>query len=248
MKNASRAKGLPGSALKWFAILVMTLDHVGASLLEVFLLNGYGNSPASGMVSDPAFWWKADQILRIMGRSAFPVFCFLLVEGAVHTRSGESYLKRLALFALLSELPFDLALRNQVPWWEHQNVFFTLALGLLVILVFQKNPGREWKGMVALGAAALAAELLHTDYGSAGVLVVGTMYLLRENRPLAAFLSLAILALEARMEIWAVPGFLVLFLYNGERGRQNRYFFYVFYPAHLLLFWLIGRYLFPWIL
>ena len=135
-----------------------------------------------------------------------------------------------------------------MPWWEHQNVFFTLALGLLVILVFQKNPGREWKGMAALGAAALAAELLHTDYGAAGVLVVGTMYLLRENRPLAAFLSLAILALEARMELWAVPGFLILFLYNGERGQQNRYFFYVFYPAHLLLFWLIGRYLFPWIL
>ena len=96
--------------------------------------------------------------------------------------------------------------------------------------------------------AALAAELLHTDYGAAGVLVVGTMYLLRENRPLAAFLSLAILALEARMELWAVPGFLILFLYNGERGQQNRYFFYVFYSAHLLLFWLIGRYLFPWIL
>lgn len=248
MKGTAGFKGLPGSTLKWFAIAVMAVDHVGASLLEVFLLNGYGNSPAAGLVSDPAFWWKVDRVLRILGRSAFPVFCFLLVEGAVHTRSMENYLKRLLWFALVSELPFDLALRNQIPWWEHQNVFFTLVIGLLVILVFQKHVGQEWKGMLALAAGTFAAELLHTDYGAAGVLVVGTMYLLRENRTLACLLSLLLLALEARLELWSVPGFLLLLLYNGKRGKQNRYFFYVFYPAHLLLFWLLGRYLLPQVL
>ena len=71
------------STLKWLAILLMLIDHVGASLLEVFVLNGYSNSPLAGLTGNVDFWWKVDRVLRYIGRSAFPIFCFLLVEGAV---------------------------------------------------------------------------------------------------------------------------------------------------------------------
>ena len=132
---------LSGSTLKWLAILLMLIDHVGASLLEVFVLNGYSNSPLAGLTGNVDFWWKVDRVLRYIGRSAFPIFCFLLVEGAVHTRDIRRYAGRMIAFAFVSELPFDLALRNHFPWWAHQNVFFTLALGLSAILVFQRSAG-----------------------------------------------------------------------------------------------------------
>lgn len=248
MSKWETGRPFSGSTLKWLAILLMFLDHVGASLLEVFVLNGYGNSPLAGKIADPQFWWSVDRVLRYIGRSAFPIFCFLLVEGAVHTRDIGKYARRLLVFALVSEIPFDLALRNHFPWWAHQNVFCTLALGLFVILVFQKSAGREWRGVAALGVAALLAEVCKTDYGATGVLVIALMYLLRENKVAALAVSYILLAVGGQIELYALPGFLALLLYNGKRGRQPKYFFYWFYPVHLLVLWGLGNFILPHLL
>lgn len=243
----SRKEAMPfsGSVLKWIAIVIMFLDHAGASLLEVFALNIYGNSPLAGQIDNLYFWYEVDQMLRIIGRTAFPIFCFLLVEGAVHTHNPGKYLFRLAVFAAVSEIPFDLALHNQMIFWANQNVFFTLLAGLLVIQVFQRYPAEGWKGMLALAVMAVAAEVCGTDYGAIGVVVIAVMYLLRE-RPLAScILSLILLTLLNRMELYSIPAFLAMALYNGTRGRQPKYFFYAFYPVHLLLLWAVGNYLLP---
>ncbi len=243
----SRKEAMPfsGSVLKWIAIVIMFLDHAGASLLEVFALNIYGNSPLAGQIDNLYFWYEVDQMLRIIGRTAFPIFCFLLVEGAVHTHNPGKYLFRLAVFAVVSEIPFDLALHNQMIFWANQNVFFTLLAGLLVIQVFQRYPAEGWKGMLALAVMAVAAEVCGTDYGAIGVVVIAVMYLLRE-RPLAScILSLILLTLLNRMELYSIPAFLAMALYNGTRGRQPKYFFYAFYPVHLLLLWAVGNYLLP---
>lgn len=234
-----------GSALKWFAVLIMLVDHIGACLLEVFVLNYYGVSPLAGRIDNLYFWLSLDSVLRGIGRAAFPIFCFLLVEGAVHTRSPRKYLLRLASFALISEIPFDLALHNQPFYWETQNVFFTLLAGLLVIQAFQRSPGQEWRGMLALAVLGAAAELCGTDYGAIGVAVIAVMYLLRERFWAASVLSLILLVLLARIEIFSIPAFLILALYNGKRGRQPKYFFYVFYPVHLLILWAAGNFVLP---
>lgn len=234
-----------GSALKWFAVLIMLVDHIGACLLEVFVLNYYGVSPLAGRIDNLYFWLSLDSVLRGIGRAAFPIFCFLLVEGAVHTRSPRKYLLRLASFALISEIPFDLALHNQPFYWETQNVFFTLLAGLLVIQAFQRSPGQEWRGMLALVVLGAAAELCGTDYGAIGVAVIAVMYLLRERFWAASVLSLILLVLLARIEICSIPAFLILALYNGKRGRQPKYFFYVFYPVHLLILWAAGNFVLP---
>lgn len=105
-----------------------------------------------GMIEHMEFWWSIDRILRYIGRSAFPIFCFLLVEGAVHTVILENMPVGCWFLLLVSELPFDLALRNHFPWWAPQNVFCTLALGLLAIQIFRKSAGREWRGVAALGS------------------------------------------------------------------------------------------------
>ena len=234
-----------GSALKWFAVLIMLVDHIGACLLEVFVLNYYGVSPLAGRIDNLYFWLSLDSVLRGIGRAAFPIFCFLLVEGAVHTRSPRKYLLRLASFALISEIPFDLALHNQPFYWGTQNVFFTLLAGLLVIQAFQRSPGQEWRGMLALAVLGAAAELCGTDYGAIGVAVIAVMYLLRERFWDASVLSLILLVLLARIEICSIPAFLILALYNGKRGRQPKYFFYVFYPVHLLILWAAGNFVLP---
>lgn len=234
-----------GSALKWFAVLIMLVDHIGACLLEVFVLNYYGVSPLAGRIDNLYFWLSLDSVLRGIGRAAFPIFCFLLVEGAVHTRSPRKYLLRLTSFALISEIPFDLALHNQPFYWGTQNVFFTLLAGLLVIQAFQRSPGQEWRGMLALAVLGAAAELCGTDYGAIGVAVIAVMYLLRERFWAASVLSLILLVLLARIEIFSIPAFLILALYNGKRGRQPKYFFYVFYPVHLLILWAAGNFVLP---
>ena len=234
-----------GSALKWFAVLIMLVDHIGACLLEVFVLNYYGVSPLAGRIDNLYFWLSLDSVLRGIGRAAFPIFCFLLVEGAVHTRSPRKYLLRLASFARISEIPFDLALHNQPFYWGTQNVFFTLLAGLLVIQAFQSSPGQEWRGMLALAVLGAAAELCGTDYGAIGVAVIAVMYLLRERFWAASVLSLILLVLLARIEIFSIPAFLILALYNGKRGRQPKYFFYVFYPVHLLILWAAGNFVLP---
>ena len=234
-----------GSALKWFAVLIMLVDHIGACLLEVFVLNYYGVSPLAGRIDNLYFWLSLDSVLRGIGRAAFPIFCFLLVEGAVHTRSPRKYLLRLASFALISEIPFDLAHHNQPFYWGTQNVFFTLLAGLLVIQAFQSSPGQEWRGMLALAVLGAAAELCGTDYGAIGVAVIAVMYLLRERFWAASVLSLILLVLLARIEIFSIPAFLILALYNGKRGRQPKYFFYVFYPVHLLILWAAGNFVLP---
>ena len=234
-----------GSALKWFAVLIMLVDHIGACLLEVFVLNYYGVSPLAGRIDNLYFWLSLDSVLRGIGRAAFPIFCFLLVEGAVHTRSPRKYLLRLTSFALISEIPFDLALHNQPFYWGTQNVFFTLLAGLLVIQAFQRSPGQEWRGMLALAVLGAAAELCGTDYGAIGVAVIAVMYLLRERFWAASVLSLILLVLLARIEICSIPAFLILALNTGKRGRQPKYFFYVFYPVHLLILWAAGNFVLP---
>lgn len=244
MKTGGK-KCLSGSTLKWFAIAVMLIDHVGACLVEGFMFNAYGNSPLTFSSGNIEFWYWLDLVLRCIGRSAFPVFCFLLAEGACHTRSMPNYMKRLAAFSLISEIPFDLAIQNTPFAWNMQNVFFTLLLGVIVIWVFQKYPAEKWKGWLSFVLLAAAAEVLHTDYGAVGVATILVMYLLREKPFRKLAVSYVVLALASLLELFCLPGMILLGLYNGERGRQPRYFFYAFYPVHLLVLWAVGNFLLP---
>ena len=95
--------GLSGSALKWIAVLVMAVDHLGAGLLEAYVLNAWGDSPLGGRFLEQ--WDEilaVDQVLRYIGRPAFPIFCFLLVQGFLHTHDVKRYAVRLGIFALIS--------------------------------------------------------------------------------------------------------------------------------------------------
>lgn len=220
-------KGLSGSTLKIIAMVTMLIDHIGAAVLARMIIAG--NVKLYDMY----------HVLRLIGRIAFPIFCFLLVEGFVHTRSLGKYAARLCLFAVLSEIPFDLAFASKVLEFEHQNVFFTMAIGLLTIMAYKRieefenmNPMPKW--FLQLSAAIVGgfvAEILRTDYGMLGVVVIVALYALRINR-FFQIVAGCILFIE---NITALLAFIPVSLYSGMRGLSIKWLFYVFYPVHLLM-------------
>lgn len=198
---------MTGFQLKLLAMLAMTADHIGA------------------------VFFPEIPLLRWIGRLAMPVLCFFIGEGLRHTRSPRRYLLRLTGFALLSELPFDLTFYGGIEW-GHQNVYFTLALGLLALWAIQSRGMEGW--LLAL-TAALAAELLGCDYGMYGVLLILLLDRFHRARSEqlagAALLNLAFFGLQTQtLSLIALP---LLWLYNGKRGRDDRRLFYLYYPAHL---------------
>ena len=243
--------GMTSASLKLIAILTMFIDHIGASLLEWYIVY----LPAGSLKSSLR---DVDMVLRCIGRLAFPLFIFLMVEGFFYTRSRAKYFGRLLLFAAISEFPFDLAFFLRVSdiqknlWWrlDHQNVFFTLAIGFLAMWAMETLRPKEWEGKILEGilrialcalaayAACRLAKWLHTDYSWKGVLAMELAYLIRLwGRPdLEIFAILAALLFSSFMEITAIADYLLLKAYHGEKGKSwNRWFFYVFYPGHLLL-------------
>lgn len=250
-------KGITGSTLKLIALAIMLIDHIGAVILERTILSMMSQI-MSGAVMEPEFFARydslcvADLVIRLVGRIAFPLFCFLLVEGFCHTHDVKKYALRLAAFAFVSEIPFDLATSGEVLEFGHQNVFFTLLLGLLAIWGIRALGGRlsTWPiaGRVVVQAlpviAAIAAAIgLRTDYNGFGVAAIVAIYLLRRHRVLAVAVACVILCVLTFTEVTAFFALIPIALYNGQRGLKLKYVFYVFYPAHLLLlagiFWVV---------
>lgn len=259
MNQAAGGKGLTGSALKIIAIAAMFIDHIGAAVLErMMMAEGYMEAARSSYAAlnlwmdEHKMLFMADFCMRFIGRIAFPIFCFLLVEGFQRTRNVKKYALRLGLFALISEVPFDLAFCGALLDFRYQNVFFTLFLGLVVMMAVDWIGRQELHlvvkalldlGMVAIGMAA--ADLLHTDYYGFGILCIMALYFFRQNRGwqaaagVVAFLAGSFFlrgGLNGLFgEMAAVAGFIPVYFYNGQRGLKMKYAFYAFYPVHLLL-------------
>ena len=234
--------GISGSVLKWFSVIIMVIDHFGASILETYVMNAWGRSPLGNLFHD--HWnelLRVDQIIRYIGRPAFPIFCFLLVEGFLHTRDVKKYALRLGIFALLSEIPFDLAIRGKLFDWQYQNVYVTLLIGLLTIWILRTQKDVWYMCLLVAVAGCALGELLHCDYGAMGVVLIVVLYVMRESRIWQCVSG----AVCTAWELPAPLAFLPICLYNGERGRQPKWFFYWFYPVHLLLYGMIGRWILP---
>lgn len=253
----NRGRGLTGAALKWIALGTMFIDHVGATLL----LSLYYRTLTAGT---RYLYYGA----RVAGRLAFPIFCFLLVEGFAHTRDRRRYALRLGVFALVSEIPFDIAFKhpaNGLLEFSSQNVFFTLLLGLLALCLWdalaRRLPGGwGYAGLIpAVLVCALAAERLSTDYGGFGVLLIAALGAGRglpgrepprtgPALPLLLGAGAVLYYCQSHnnwIEIYAVFGLALCACYTGERGRSvSKWFFYAFYPVHLLALGLLNQALF----
>ncbi len=245
-------RGISSSTLKLIAMLAMCIDHVAAVVLapvinsqniQRFMQTGvYSVHELTGLY----------EVMRQIGRVAFPIYVFLLVEGFERTGNRVKYGLRLLGFAVLSEIPFNLAMGGGLTDKYYQNVMFTLLIGFGVMALWRisekqhKIPG--WVcGLAALAVGMALAEWLGTDYGELGVLCIGVMYFTRKNRNIqllagsAAFVLGEYLLWGSTTELLAPFGFLFVLWYNGERGLRLKYIFYWFYPVHLLLLYCISR-------
>lgn len=227
-------KGLSGTELKGMAMVFMLVDHIGAVIL--FYMGPY---------------W-AYLGCRMIGRLAFPMICFFLTEGFIHTRDRRNYCLRMAVFAVISEIPFDLAVSNQLSW-DSQNVFFELLVGLIVLQGLRKAEGyfdmrRSVCKALALGGGCLVAWAIRADYSYEGILLMSIYYLLREQR-LSRLLPGSVLAGIGSLNVtWGAGALslIPLYFYNGSRGKgfgngRSKYLFYWFYPVHLLILFGIRR-------
>ncbi len=176
------------------------------------------------------------RVLRYIGRLAFPIYCFLLVEGYVHTKSVKKYLLRLGMFALISEIPFDLAFHGTFFYPGGQNVFFTLFLGMIAIVLTERFVYNTLLQTVIVAAIGALAQVMHTDYRYIGVCLIMVFYLYRDRLPLKnAGAVNALIPFSSRIQFMACAALLPISFYNGKAGRFKwKYFFYIAYPAHLL--------------
>ena len=214
---------LDGTMLKIIAMISMVFDHVGDNFF-------------------PEQTW-----MRAVGRIALPIFAFCTAEGYLHTRDRKHYLLRMGIFALISEIPFDLVTAGKVLEFSHQNIMATFFWAILGMILFDRITAPKTRGRRFLGGGLLAVFLaasifLGLDYNMLGIGLVFIFCLLRNKtlwiRNTAAMVYHA--ALRNMGIYWfGLLGFLPIFCYNGRRGRGLKWLFYIFYPAHLLLIRLI---------
>ena len=228
---------LSGSALKLIAIFVMLIDHSACILLSQY-------PPAL----TPLFCigqnaYTPYRICRDIGRIAFPIFCFLLLEGFSHTRNRKNYGRNLILFALISELPWNYMFAD--TWhYKKQNVFFTLFLGYLAFCALEYFRENRTRLFLTLSWLLAVSFFLQADYGWRGFIFLLIMYLLRDDKAPQAIIGSCWLAYEWK----ACFAFLPINMYNGQRGfirgKLSKYFFYVFYPLHITVLVILRRLLF----
>ncbi len=238
-----RRLGLSGSTLKIIAMVTMLIDHIGAVVLLRYILRMQSGVPDIEQFNQLVTLYR---VLRGIGRIAFPIYCFLLVEGFQRTHDLKRYILRLGVFALIAEVPFDLALTSRALALSHQSVMLTLLIGVFTmwgVSLLERHIRNRI--LLILGAAAViaagagAAELMNTDYGYLGIMCIMVLYALRRVR----WIQILGGCLAFSWEIWAPIAFFPIAFYNGRRGLRLKYVFYLFYPLHLLILYLICVYM-----
>lgn len=226
-KNRGR---ISGQTLKLIACISMFIDHIGAIILE--------SLPEAEM---------GYIICRLIGRISFPIFCFLMAEGIRHTSSKKRYVLRMAAFAVLSEVPYDIAFTGQTFAWTAQNVFFTLCLGLLALCAmegvsqggFKRTLRYSCDIIIIIIFGAVNELILHGSYGFIGTFTMAAAYLIpkKEDAYMAECLTLTAMSYSEISSFLALP---FIHLYSGERGIGCKGPFYAFYPMHLTLLSIIA--------
>lgn len=217
-------KGISASTLKWIAIISMLIDHFAIAVYWQMEPHTY----------------ETYRLLRDIGRIAFPIYCFLLVEGFFMTKNIGKYIIRCLIFACISEIPFNMAIYGQIWYQQRQNVYFTLVIGLCTLVILDKVKGYDAlsviKQFVVVAIGAGVAQVLEVDYHYLGVLFIVMFYYCRGmNKWHRDLIGVAAFSYEVTAPLAFIP----IHLYNGERGLPLKYVFYLVYPVHLFVYGMI---------
>ena len=234
-----RKKMISQEVLKLIACVTMLIDHIGAAIVPTL--------PVPYMVD---LYYAC----RIIGRLAFPIYGFLLAEGMRHTRNPGKYILRLGIGILLAELPFDLLFEGGFTW-ESQSVMVTLALGAGMLWSMGKTENYAVKLLLTIPFAVLA-EFMKCDYGLWGIAMIA-VFALTDRWPVQLLFlfwvnwqlqsaEIPILGISVSVQLFATAAILPIQLYSGKKlthSRAVQWAFYLFYPVHLLILWLILAFL-----
>ena len=258
--TSQKEEGLSGTALKYMALVTMFIDHAGLVVVWYGLLQG----PTAFAAAHHDQLLSLYRMMRTIGRLAFPFYLFLLVQGFMYTHDRFAYGKRLFIFAVLSEIPFNLAIGQSLFTFADQNVMWTLLLGFLMLCLLEKirlkDFSREILVLLSLSSVAffgIVAVLFHTDYSYKGILILAALYLYRFDKKRACLLGALLFFIEpiralryllspgsVASPFWepaAALSFIPICLYNKKRGKGPKYLFYFFYPVHLICLYLVEQ-------
>lgn len=231
----STKKGLNATQIKTIAIIAMLIDHIGWGFFYKYSVQG--------------------QIMHIIGRLTAPIMCYFIVQGYLHTRSFHKYLLRMAIFALISQIPYVFETKGKLFDSFNFSVIYTLSLGLVAIYCYDKikNGLLRWLAIIAIGILSLPGDWMF--FGIAFCLV---FYIYRDNfkKQCIGIIGIAIVEMFLLILTYSMEGesihraillnmfqmsivltLPILSFYNGERGgnKYTKWGFYIFYPLHLLI-------------
>ena len=229
--------------LKMIAIITMCTDHLGNAI------------------------FKNISVMNLIGRISFPIFAFQISEGYSHTKSLKKYFSRLILFALISQVPFMLFLSVYSEAF-YLNIFFTLALGLVSIFIYDKIVDTRFAlyknekinsifkksfGIFIVVLLGIISEVCKFDYGFFGIAIIFLFHFFRNDKIgiIISFMTACIIKygidiIQYGYSIWyillcifTILPILLISLYNGKQGKKVKYLLYLFYPVHLAIIYFI---------
>lgn len=232
MASKNKAAFISSNFLKIIACILMVIDHAAVIFIG----------------EAPSLW-------RGIGRLSFPIFAFMIAEGAIRSKNRLKYVLRLLVFAVISEIPYDWGFKGVFLEWENQNVYFTLTLGLISVIILKELTKRHLGILAVISTLILGfgAFFIKSDYGFMGVVVITLMGVFNMTKANSKYIGYALSALLTTIafvppltigfipsQFYAVFSAIPISLYNGKRGKKiNKYIFYIFYPAHILILALI---------
>ena len=218
--------------IKIIACLTMILDHVKYAIPNI-----------------------TNELTHFAGRIAFPLFCFCIVEGYIHTSNIKKYLKRIAILAIVSQIPYMLFTSLPTLNIFAFNSVFTLFLGFITIILIQKTNNKFLKAIIIIGTCCIA-EFLRFDYGAWGIALIMSLYIFRESKIKTATAFVIVVSVKylfriyyykfgfteeiVKYWIYTIIPIIFILLYNGKEGVKVQKFYYWFYPTHLLLLYLVS--------
>ncbi|MCR5301958.1 MAG: conjugal transfer protein TraX [Lachnospiraceae bacterium] len=234
-------RSLSCNILKLIACVCMLTDHIGFGIIRYFnKVNAMDVPPDTYKAFSDAY-----DICNGIGRLAFPIFAFFVVEGFLHTRDVKKYALRLFIFGLVSEIPFDLGLFKEVYHPDHQNVIFTFFIAVIMLSILKyltqnafglSKPVIVFICICTVIAFADLALVLKTDYSWKCMLLVSVLYMLRSFGDLKYVAGAAAVCWEK----YAPASFMLLYFYDPSVKPRYKYAFYVFYPLHLLIIYFVS--------
>lgn len=235
--------GMNSMALHVLAMVLMLSDHLWGTI-------AHGNE------------W-----MTCIGRLAFPIFAFLTVEGFFHTGNLKRYMGRILIFALISEIPFNLMMSGSLIWPFHQNVLWSFLISLCLMRINEKAQAKKkwWINLLTAAGTLLLGWVLglvsFVDYNYSGIMMTMAFYFFHGNKwwqLTGQLLAMTYInfsmggvvyefvlfgkELSFPQQGFALLALIPIWMYNGKRGTQNKFmkwFNYAFYPAHMLILWLL---------